>query len=291
MISAARVPASSRAEGREAVFTGEDFVTTEPRQNRHLDAEGRPLLEVENVTVRFGGIVALNDVTFSVPGNRIFSIIGPNGAGKTTLFNCLSRIYQPDSGSIRFDGKAIADYPQHQMANLGMGRTFQNVALFRSMSVLENVKIGAHSIMKRGFLSHAFAFRVRAEEEHIDALAREVCEKIRLTPYLHQEVSSLPFGLQKRVELARALISRPKLLMLDEPAAGLNHEEISELRDTIREISSETGVLLVEHHMNLVMAVSDYIVVLDFGKKIAEGVPEDIKVNPDVMRAYLGDMA
>jgi len=248
------------------------------------------LLSVRDVSIRFGGIVALSEVSFEAYPRQVCSVIGPNGAGKTTLFNCVSRLYKPQSGSIVFAGHKLEDQAQHQIAGLGLGRTFQNLALFGTMSVLDNVMVGAHHLMRRGFLANAFHVGVEAEERRIRERAVELCALVGLESHLDTEVAGLPFGIQKRVELARALAAAPRMLMLDEPAAGLNHEEIGGLRDLIRRICEEMNiaVLLVEHHMNLVMSVSDKVVVLNFGRKIAEGTPDQVRVDPSVMQAYLG---
>ncbi|MCC7274589.1 MAG: ABC transporter ATP-binding protein [Alphaproteobacteria bacterium] len=259
-----------------------------------MSAEGTPLLSVRNVSIRFGGIVALDGVSFDVAAGTIAGLIGPNGAGKTTLFNCLSRLYRPTGGAILFEGMPILATPRHRIAALGLGRTFQNLALFRSMSVLDNVRIGAHCRMRQGFLAHALALpAVRREEEAARAAAAELVALLDLQPVADVPVAALPFGTQKRVELARALVTRPKLLLLDEPAGGLNHEEVDQLRSLIRDIRDRIGVtvLLVEHHMSLVMSVSDKVVALNFGRVIADGPPAAVQADPDVVRAYLGTEA
>jgi len=250
------------------------------------------LLSIQGLTVRFGGIVALDNVHFEVARGEICGLIGPNGAGKTTLFNCLSRLYRPQSGAIRFEGRAIERLAKHEIARLGIARTFQNLALFGTMTALENVMIGTHAIAQGGFLVNALALpNARREERRIRERAMALIEEFGLGAVANSLVHELPFGTRKRVELARALALEPKLLLLDEPAAGLNHEEVDALRVEIQAIRDRRGVsvLLVEHHMNLVMRVSDQVVALDFGRVIADGAPDEVRCNPDVVRAYLGD--
>ena len=250
-----------------------------------------PLLSVRNVTVRFGGIVALDGVSFDVDTGQVCGLIGPNGAGKTTLFNCLSRQYSYQSGDILFEGQSITALPTHRIAALGMGRTFQNLAMFRRLPVRDNIMVGAHSRSSSGFVANALRLpRVGAEERRLRARADEIMDYLALTPHAQRLAGDLPFATQKRVELGRALACDPKLLLLDEPAAGLNHEELGELERLITDIRSRLGitVLLVEHHMSLVMDISDHIVALNFGRRIAEGTPEQIQRHPDVVAAYLG---
>ena len=254
--------------------------------------KNKRLLNIEAVTVRFGGIVALDGVSFDVGRGQICGLIGPNGAGKSTLFNCLSRLYECTSGRIEFDGHPLSTMPRHRMAGIGIGRTFQNLALFRTMTVRENVLIGCHSKHHAGFLRNAFRLPgVAAIEHEANAQAEGLIAFLGLGDVARRVVADLPFGTQKRVELARALAAEPQLLLLDEPACGLNHEELDSLGTLIRDIRDRlhVTVLLVEHHMSLVMGVSDKVVALNFGKKIAEGTPAEVRSHPEVIRAYLGE--
>ena len=252
---------------------------------------GAPLLRVQDVCVRFGGIVALDGVSFEVPQGRIVGLIGPNGAGKTTLFNCVSRLYECDSGEIYFGERRLRSVARHAIAALGIGRTFQNLALFRSMSVLDNVMVGHHCRTRGGFFANALRLpRALREDRAIAEKARALVSELGLDACAHALVADLPFGTQKRVELARALAAEPQLLLLDEPASGLNHEEVTELGTLIRALRERfrLTVLLVEHHMNLVMSISEKVVALNFGRLIAQGSPAEVREHPELVKAYLG---
>ena len=249
------------------------------------------LLKVKNLEKQFGGLKAISDLSFSVPENIIFSIIGPNGAGKTTLFNLLTSIYKPSAGSIFFKDKEITGLPPFKIARLGMSRTFQNLQVFLNMSAIENVMVGCHLRSKAGLLASAIRLpSVIREEKEVRSMAEEALHFCGLSEYKDRPASGLPYGLLKKLEVARSLASRPRLLLMDEPAAGLNDTETRELCQLIKRIcESGITVLLVEHNMSLVMEISQRVLVLNYGRLLAEGPPEQIQKNPDVIAAYLGE--
>ncbi len=250
-------------------------------------------LEIKDINLSFGGLKALSDVSAGVMKGEIFSIIGPNGAGKTCLLNCINRFYHPESGQIFFEGRDITAFKVHQIARLGIARTFQNVELFAHMTVLDNIKLGGHVHLKSGIFSGGIYYgRTRKEEmqfrKHIE---EEIIDLLEIEHIRKKPVHTLPYGLQKRVEIGRALAMRPKILLLDEPCAGMNLEETEDIARFVLDINDEWGVtiILIEHDMGVVMDISDRVCVLDFGIKIAEGLPEKIRHNQHVIKAYLGE--
>lgn len=267
--------------GPRAVISTESVPTTQTPS----------LLDVCNVVVTFGGVVALDRVSFKIPEGKVVALIGPNGAGKTTLFNCVSRLYTPDSGDILYRGQSLLATEAQHIAKLGIGRTFQNLALFQNLTVTDNIRIGAHTRTRGNLIADALRLPLsRCANATSNATADRLIEYLHLQEFASNKVKDLPFGTQKRVELARALATVPSMLLLDEPACGLNHEEVNELGQTIQKIRKDFNltVLLVEHHMGLVMSISDHIVALNFGRQIAEGTPVQVQQHPDVIAAYLG---
>ncbi|AID72299.1 ABC transporter ATP-binding protein [Pseudomonas aeruginosa] len=252
----------------------------------------RPILEVSGLTMRFGGLLAVNGVNLKVEEKQVVSMIGPNGAGKTTVFNCLTGFYQPTGGLIRLDGEEIQGLPGHKIARKGVVRTFQNVRLFKEMTAVENLLVAQHRHLNTNFLAGLFktpAFR-RSEREAMEYAAHWL-EEVNLTEFANRSAGTLAYGQQRRLEIARCMMTRPRILMLDEPAAGLNPKETDDLKALIAKLRSEHNVtvLLIEHDMKLVMSISDHIVVINQGTPLADGTPEQIRDNPDVIKAYLGE--
>jgi branched-chain amino acid transport system ATP-binding protein len=249
------------------------------------------ILSVRGIVLRFGGVVALNDVSFDVAAGEIFAVIGPNGAGKTSIFNCLNGIYHPQEGSLTFDGTDISRRAPSAIARLGIARTFQNLALFSGATVLENVMLGRHNVMHTSFVSGMlWAGQAAREERSNRAVCAEILDRLDLGSYRDEPIRTLPYGIQKRVEFARALAMEPKLILLDEPVAGMNSDESAEMAQLIASVRAQAGIpmILVEHDMPTVMSIADRISVLDFGRVIATGTPQEIQRNPAAIAAYMG---
>jgi len=250
------------------------------------------LLEISGLVQAFGGLVAVDQLDLSVEDGRIFGLIGPNGSGKSTVFNCISRFYQPQSGGIRFNGKNLLKMKPHQVVRIGIARTFQNLELFENLTVLENLLVAHHTHFRSKLPGCALNLpRSRREERAAREAALEILRLLDLAQYAEEKVPSLPLGMRRRVEMARALVTRPRLILLDEPASGLNHREIDHLTETLRDVNDrfKVTILLVEHNMNIVMSLCERIAVMNFGKKIAEGTPEEVRSHPEVVTAYLGE--
>ena len=248
-------------------------------------------LRCESIRVSFGGVVACDQLSLTVPKGQIVGLIGPNGAGKTTLFNVLTRFQEYDSGHVYYEGRAIDSARPHHMVHMGLSRTFQNINLFGNQTTMKNIMTGAHNLMGDPFSAMYWMPAARQREKEIENRALEIADMLHLVPELESVVGTLPYGYQKRVELARALASKPSILLLDEPVAGCNEEETAELKELVFKVNRQMGVsvLLVEHDMSMVMQVCDYIYVINFGANLAEGTPDEVRQNPEVIAAYLGD--
>jgi branched-chain amino acid transport system ATP-binding protein len=252
---------------------------------------GEVILDVQNISLSFGGVKALTDISFNVREHEVRAIIGPNGAGKSSMLNCINGVYQPQQGSITFRGQTFKHMNSRQVAEMGVGRTFQNLALFKGMSVLDNIMTGRNLKMKTNIFQQALHFGAAAREEQEQRLHVErIIDFLEIQPYRKTPVGKMPYGLQKRVDLGRALAMEPQVLLLDEPMAGMNVEEKQDMSRFILDVNDEFGttIVLIEHDMSVVMDISDRVVVLDYGKKIGDGTPDEVRSNPEVISAYLG---
>ena len=269
------------------VMEDSGLATTGPGGRRF----GEVILDVRNISLAFGGVKALTDISFDVREHEVRAIIGPNGAGKSSMLNVINGVYHPQRGTIRFRGRAFSDMDPHEAAVMGIARTFQNIALFKGMSVLDNIMTGRNLRMRAGILAQALRFGPAEREEirHREQVER-IIDFLELQPYRKMQAGRLPYGLQKRVDLGRALASEPQMLLLDEPMAGMNLEEKQDMCRFILDVNDEFGttVVLIEHDMGVVMDISDRVVVLDYGKKIGDGTPDEVRNNPEVIKAYLG---